>query len=519
MDRSAARNIYALAVILLVSGAVFAQSFDSFTSKYFDSDVAVQKAVLDSSGVQYTLVSAGGKEVFVLDPSNSPVLDSSKIEQILKDSLIHDSNYMSLVSEVKSDMNQFESVRQQNDSYCRQLTGTTNLPCTTLDECKTACQSNPNCQSGLYNAPNSMEDVLSWYTNTTAITSDVSAFVKNADSLSQSKSAVDSETALLAKIQSETANIQGNELFKTQIGEGGYEYCPKVDYSPALLSQVGSDLQKMGTVMAQIQQVSDRAAAIVSNSNSQIAYAQQRQPLADALEKKTLGESAQLRLDFNDLNSKVSMPNLESNVATLEEYSSNVSDLVSQGKYSKAMAIEAPFDSLYASTESDLAVQKNRYSSLTASLKAVKGKIAAARQALTGSSLDQINSIDSQVSQVEGAMNTQMSSSDLSSYSSKLAGYDTQINQVVAQAALSGNAKAPASSQQEAPQQASLFGIALPAIFAGVPQPYLIAGAIVVALFVIAILVLAVSFARSLFGGKKHGKGLADASGKHGKRK
>ncbi|MFA5106519.1 MAG: hypothetical protein WC506_06195 [Candidatus Micrarchaeia archaeon] len=508
MGRSSARSFYLLAVMLLFFGVAFSQTIENFTGTYFDSDVTIQKDVLDSSGLQYTLISVEGKEVFVLDPSNSPVLDSAKIGQILKDDLIHDSNYQAKISQVKSAMSQFEATRQENDSYCKQLTGTTNLPANNEEEAKTACQANPNCQMGLYNAPDAMAYVVSWYTNSTAITSDDSQFIKNADSLSSSKAAVDSELALLTKIETEVSNIESNILFQTQLGEGGYEYCPKVDYSKPSLASVRSTLMSMEDTMAQIQQAGDRAANIVSNSNAQIAYASQRSPLADALKKKAFEESAQLRLDFDNLNSKVDMAGLEPNVALLEEYSANISKLAAAGSYSKAMSLEAPFDSLYAGTQSDLAAQKNRYDKLTASLKATKDKIASARQALTGPALDSIDAIDAQASQIEGATKTQMSPSDVASYATQLAGLDTQINEVVAQAALSGNAKAPpSSSQQETVPSASLFGIALPSAFAGVPQAYLIAGAVVALVFIIAIIAVVLSLVKSLLGKGSKGKG------------
>lgn len=518
MVRSAKSGFYLLAAMLLFFGIAFSQTLENFTNSYFDSGVSVQKDILDSSGVQYTLITVDGKDVFVVSPQYSPVLDAAKVEQILKDDIVHDSNFNAKASQVKSAMQQFEAARQLNDSYCRQLTGTTSLPANNEEEAKTACQANPNCQMGLYNAPDAMAYIVSWYTNSSAITSDVSTFVNNADSLSSSKAAVDSEIALLTKIESEVVNIESNTLFKTQIGEGGYEYCPKVDYSKQTLASVRATLGQMKSVMEQLDMADEHAAEIVANSNAQISYASERSPLADALKKKAFEESAQLRIDYDELNSKVSLDSLEPNVAMLEKYSTNISKLASEGKYSEAMSLEKPFDSLYAGVQADLAAQKAKYDKLASSLKATKEKIATARQALTGPSLDQIDEIDQETSQVEGAMKDRISSSDIASYSTQLASLDTRINEVVAQAALSGTAKPVTSGQPVAVEQASLFGIALPAAFAGIPQTYLIAGAVVIVIFALAILALIVSLVKSLLGKGRRDRGEGHPEQKSGKK-
>ncbi len=514
----ARRGIGILAVLMLLSGLFFSQSVDAFTAKNFDSDAALQKSALTSGGVQYTLIQSDGKDMFIVDQSGNAVLDSAKISQILKDDLMANSGYSAKVSQAKSDMNAFEATRQVGDAYCHQLTGTTSLPATNAEEAKTACQANPNCQAGLYNAQNSMELVTSWYTNSSAVASDVSAFVQNADSLSSSKSAVDSELALLTKIESEVSNMESNLLFKTQIGEGGYEYCPKINYSSDKLASIRSSLAAMSDVQSQISQADGRASALLANSNAQLNYSANRVQLSDALKKKALSESAQIRLDFESLNANVQLSAMEPSIALLEEYSANISNLEEQGKYAKAIALEKPFDQLFADTDSSLNSLKTKYAALTASVKSEKAKIASAKLAVSGDALTTLAGLDAQVSAIEGKTKGQMSTGDISSYSSQLASIDTQVNGVVAQAALSGNTRAPASMSQPAgAQSASIAGMALPAFLSFIPQEYVV-GAVVVAVVAIIIALAIIMFVvKKLFFSK--GRKQDDAKGKSAKEK
>ncbi len=495
------RSISILAILMLFSGIIFSQtSFDKFTTTYFDSDVVLQKDVLDSSGIQYTLVKFNGKDYFVLDQSSSPVVDKAKIATILKDDLLHDSNFAAKMSQVKSDMGAFETARLINDSDCRRLTGTTGLPANDVEEAKRACQANPNCQMGFYNAPNAMELTVSWYTNSTTLSTDVAEFIKNADSLSASKQNVASQLALLSKIEGKVSNMETNIMFLTQLGEGGYEYCSKIDYSKPTLASIRSSLESMQTVMGQVETVDSWASTIVTNSNSQSEYAKNKAPFADALKSKTLASSSQLRLDFDELNSKVNMASLGAKVTLLEDYSKNISKLSSEGKYSQAMALEKPFNTLFADTESEFKTQKNKYAALSASLKSTKAKIASAKQAVSGDSLAKLAGYEAQVSEIEGKTKSQMATDEVSSYSSRLATIDSEVNGVIAQAALSGNTKAPATTQDAAGSAAaSVAGIALPSFIPVIPSEYIIGAVVVVGLVFVIFVVGIILVVKKLF--------------------
>jgi hypothetical protein len=370
-----------MALLLMLSlGFCATTPLQLFINSTFEPDQVVE--VKQVSGGSYQLITADGEETYVFDSQAGQAIGNrEKMIDALSEEVKAASSFDSRVQSAKALSSAVKSAKQSDESQCMLLTGTDMHPCTDKLSCILACKSNPNCDIILY-ADGFWETLLDWSSKRVAFDSKLSSYSQGIDSVSSDPSAIDSKVAVLVELEYLSANISKNNIFLNRTdaecylaGARCFEYCKKIDYSPARLSSERQSLLKLKGAVQSINSLPARADSILSAGRENDAYLSTRQKELRTLLVSCQDSISKLKKAVQGAQKLFDDPTLSSSLSELNSSCSKMSSLGKEGYYRKALAMGDGFEAGQQSLEKKISLSLSRRQSLEGKLSGFETKL------------------------------------------------------------------------------------------------------------------------------------------------
>ena len=442
-----------LALLLLAAYSSAASPFEMFLSRSFEPDAGVSYSPLLCNG-SYYLVSSGGIETYVADASNgSAVRGIAALTSLLEQDAKNRGGYESKISSAISFPSIVNAAKEKSEAKCLQYVGDDGDPgCTDRQTCIVSCYSSPQC-SLIIQADGFIEAVMGWENGRKAYSSAIGAYSDGIDAIRSDTSAIDRKISALQGLSALASNMSGNTIFLTKDDPGCsgknatlrcYEYCPKVDYSGAIISSQAQNLASLKATLAAVASQGPRAEALLAQGGENDAYLSSRGKDYEEFRMKMINGIRSLKAKSAELAKAVKDPSIQPMISQLENISEKAKNQSGSGFYKKALALRVPFESLSNSTFEAISADSARYSSLQAAMKGFSDKAKSSAWLIGNSSA---SSHLSKLSSLEANYSAPIPISKISDASAALSemsnGLDAEIS---SKAVTAGNSTSPPPS-------------------------------------------------------------------------
>lgn len=356
----------------------------AFVSASFEPDDAVQTSPLLAEG-NYYLVSLSGVETYVLDASSgTAVLDPVQLKEILLEDTRNRGGYDSKVSSAISFPASARDAKKSSESQCLQYIGDDGDPgCTDKQSCLVSCFSVPQCEI-IVQSDGFLESAMDWNSKRKEYESLLDSYSSGIEAIRFDPRAIDAKIGVLANLSLLAANMSQNGIFleKGSAGCTGpnatrrcYEYCPGIDYSAPLIATQSQSLSSLKSVLAQISQQQDRAAALLGQSAQNDEYVASRGREYEDFRVRMQNDLRKLQSESSELDRTVSDPQVAVMVSQLEGISGRAKNYSDAGYYRKALGLRTVFDPLSNMTFSRIASDSAAYGGLQSGTAALSGRV------------------------------------------------------------------------------------------------------------------------------------------------
>lgn len=381
--KSAAAFLALLMAACLLSAADPA-IISKFTAYAFEPDQGVQAAKLLAEG-DYYLISAGGNETYVVDASNgSTVLDSARLSDLLEQDARNRGGFDAMLSSAEAFAGAVNDAKAKDEALCVQYIGDDEgHPCTGRESCLVSCFSVPQCEI-IVQSDGFLESMMDWNFKRKDFAAGLSAFSSGIEAIRFDTRAIDSKTAVLANLSALAANMSQNGIFlnKEEAGCSGpnatrrcYEYCPKIDYSPQLISSQSQNLAALKATLAKVFQQQPRAELILNKSAENDAYLASRGRDYEDFRMRMKNDIRNLKLEAGVLASTVNDTQVAAMVSQLENISSRAANLSGSGFYRQALALRPSFESQSNATGARIGSDEAKFTALSSGMSDFASKV------------------------------------------------------------------------------------------------------------------------------------------------
>ena len=362
---------------LMCSIVLFALAFsasvpvEKFINSSFEPDQNVTLQPL--LGGNFTLVSAGGVETYVLDSSSGkPVVDQGQLAGILASDIKERSGFDAMLASALSFADGVSAAMQPAEAKCMQYLGVDMHDCNDTQSCEVACFSVPQCDA-IVQANGFVGAMKDWNAARKQFDSLLSSYSQGMGNVSSDSSAIDRQLSTLSQLSALSSNLTSSPIFLNSTDYGCangtalcFDYCPKVDYSASRIAAEAQNLASLKAGLAQVSAQPARAAAIIANGSQNDQYLSTRNGKFQDLQMEALNGLRTLTNKSAQLAGKVSDPSVQSALAGLSNLSSQISSLGNAGLYKQAMSIKPQFEQASAAASGRIDSDLQAYSALSA---------------------------------------------------------------------------------------------------------------------------------------------------------
>jgi len=362
-------------VLLSALQTARASSVDDLIRNYTEPDNALLKEDIAIGSGNFVLVTINGDETLLINKGTlSIVRDEGSIKSILTDHLYASLGYDSRLSAISSLVDDYNKSRYPEEDKCRQYTGTDRYECTSKEACIVACLSVPLC-SGIYAAANFIDSVMNWSDETSKIDENLAGFTGGIDGIKEGGKAIDDEIEELDGIKEASLRNKEN-LLLLNLSEGGFEFCPKINYGINSLDEAIDGLEGLKDDLDALDEIPGRAKDIKERTEQQITYIETRGEKYASLSEKVLKTKNELSGKANGLLLLVNSADVEGKLSALRNISDEITGLGDKGCYGTAFSKEGDFLSKASSLNSSVSTISKRYDVLLEAKKRCLQKIA-----------------------------------------------------------------------------------------------------------------------------------------------
>jgi hypothetical protein len=376
--------ILALVAAACLAAAAEQSPLANFVSASFEPDDAVQTTPLLADG-NYYLVSVAGEEVYVVDASSgTAVLDPILLKDILLEDTRNRGGYEDKVASAISFHAGARTAKKLAEGQCVQYIGDDGDPgCTDKESCLVSCFSVPQCEI-IVQSDGFLEAAMDWNAKRKEYESLLDAYSTGIEAIRFDSRAIDSKIAILSSLSSLAANMSQNGIFLEKevagcIGPNAtrrcYEYCPRIDYSEALIASQSQSLSSLKSLLSQASQQQDRASALLARSAENDAYVASRGRDYEDFRVRMQNDLRNLQSQSGELNKTVSDPQVGTMISQLGNVSEKAKNYSGAGYYRKALALRPVFEALSNATFSRIASDNAAYSGLESSMAALSSRV------------------------------------------------------------------------------------------------------------------------------------------------
>jgi hypothetical protein len=374
----------ALFILLFLPFAFAAQMpLEKFLNASFEPGQNVTVSIL--SNPTFALVSSDGVETYLVNAeTGNPIHETESMISILQADVKANSGFDAKAAAAASLSDNVSAAKQKAESQCMLLTGTDMHECTSIETCKVACLSNPNCAGSVYFADGFIEAMLDYTANRQKFSSDLVAYPQNIAAVSSDQSVLDQKVTLLNNMSFLAAKLSSNPIFLNSTDPGCtdpnsglkcFEYCPKADYSISRIAAEISDLQSIRTIVATVQAQPSRVDAILAAGSNNDAYLANRGKNYQAFRLEMENSIAALNKRAIALGKNVSDSNLSAMLSSLSNFSLSINQQAAAGYYHAALAQRGAFEAQAAALSARMDADAAAYASFSSSLAAFSGKV------------------------------------------------------------------------------------------------------------------------------------------------
>lgn len=400
----------AFAVLLLLPVAFAGQAqVNQFISASFEPGQNVTVQAL--SNPTFAIISSNGVETYLVNVQTGvPINDSASIISILQADVKANSGFDAKTAAAASLPQDVSAAKQSDEAQCMLLTGTDTHECTSLDTCKVACLSNPNCASSVYFANGFIEALLDWTTSRVKFGSDLASYPQNISAVSSDSAVLSQKVTVLSDMSFLAANMSDNPIFLNSSDPGCtdgsrpcFEYCPKINYSQARIDAEKSDLQSISATVASLQAQSARAGAILAAGQANDAYLSARGSSWEAFRLEMEDSLSALGKRAASLDANVTDPEVASGLAALNNSSLAIGAQADAGYYKAALAQKASFESQSSALSARMDADAAAFASFSTGVDALSAKVDSS-EGIIGS--DSAQSYRLRISQIRSSLST-----------------------------------------------------------------------------------------------------------------
>ncbi|PIN83205.1 hypothetical protein COV61_03805 [Candidatus Micrarchaeota archaeon CG11_big_fil_rev_8_21_14_0_20_47_5] len=428
---SGAKFLFAL---MLFSAILFSASLNELIKQKTEPmDEVVQTPLLSKTDT-CTLLKLNGEETFIYCQNAGAFLpDEQKIREALVNNVYETAQYDAKTQAADSAVSSFASGKDEDEKKCDQYLGVDKLPCTDRETCVVACFAVPLCDSQI-NGAGFWEAMLDYTQKTAQLDSELSSFSGIDDSNLDVKISKLNSMILIA------SNLSQSNIFRNRTDTGCdvfgaqcFEFCKKTDYGTENLESAKAGLVQLKTDLQQVNAQTSRASAIYAQTQKQNTYLAERGQRYLNLKMTVALKTQSLNNSFAELSKKVSDSKVPPLLSTLSNYSAEINSLGTGGNYRKAFAKGELFNFTSKEAETAISAMSGQYSSLIKKFEQVTQKYTSALPLLANGS-----EIRTEYNSTSVKLSVQISSSDISKLSASVDSLNAKLNDVIAQAALSG---------------------------------------------------------------------------------
>jgi hypothetical protein len=346
----------------------------------------------------FYLVSADGVETYVVYAQNgSTVSDAAELSSILEADARNRAGFGSMVSSALEFAGKVESAKQASEAKCIQYIGDDGDPgCTDRQSCLVSCFSVPQCEI-VVQSDGFLEAMMDWDFKRKEFASGLADFSQGIEEVQSDPSAIDGKIDVLSKLSALAKNMSQNEIFleKEEAGCTGknatrrcYEYCPKIDYSQALIAAQSQSLESLKSTLSDVLRQQSRASAMLEKGAENNAYLSTRGRDYEEFRLRMKNDIRNLQSKSNELRASLNDTTLPGMIGGLENISSLAANYSSGGYYRKALFLRPQFGLLFNQTSDRINSGIALVSSFKAGLLAAEAKVNSSRWLIGNESSD-----------------------------------------------------------------------------------------------------------------------------------
>jgi len=452
----------ALSLLLLASCAFAASPFEAFLAYSFEPDDGVAYSPLLCGG-NYYIVSAGGRETYVVDGTNgSAVLDLNLLSSLLAADAQNRTGFEAQVSSAKAFPSLVNAAKQANEAKCLQYIGDDSDPgCNDRQSCLVSCFSVPQCEI-IVQSDGFLEAMMDWDSKRKEYSSALEAYSEGIDSIRFDQQSVDAKLSLLSSLSSLAANMSQNSIFLARgdaacAGKNAtlrcYEYCPQIDYSASLISAQSQNLASLKPSISTIAGQGARAEAILNRSAENNAYLSSRGKGYEDFRIMMSNSIRSLKAKSIELAKGVKDPDIAPMISQLENISLQAENYSTEGYYKKALALRNEFEPLSSAASARIDSEGAQYASLMLEMERFSEKAKSSAWLIGNQSSD---AYIKRLSSLKADYEAPLSPFRIYSANATLSALSTELaSEIAAKAVQAGNAsqlpQQPAPSVQQSP--------------------------------------------------------------------
>ena len=430
-------------------GADAAKKYAEPSDKLLTSTIAVDSG-------NFVLVNLNGADTILLKyEDGTPTTDAATIQTIMSQNVYAQANAAPTLAKIASDFAAFNATREPGVSKCKQFTGTNMHPCTDFETCHRACLANPNC--ALYQDPRFINSIQGWAVQLTKLDAAVADFSSNIASLKTGTVAdVDAQVKRLDAVKAAAQEYDNLGITTPQRKncDTCYEVCAPVNLTAHPLDSMYADLASLRRGLAPLDLVSSKASALKAASDKELAYFANKKTTFATLNDKVASKKGELAAKANGISEKVESSGVQASVDELTSLATAISSDGNKGEYRIALSKEADFDKKAADLSDTLGTLERKYAALTKASKDLDSKIAAGYTVVgNGTAAAPLNDVKAKHEAIKAKLKWAIKESDISAYSDQIKELDSQVKDIVANAALSGAAAGGSASPVGLPPQ------------------------------------------------------------------
>ena len=230
--------------------------------------------------------------------------------------------------------------------------------------------------------------MMDWNFKRKEFASTLASFSDGIEAIQSDPSAIDSKRSTLELLSTLAQNMSQNGIFLTKedagcIGKNAtrlcYEYCPKIDYSAALISVQSQNLASLKGTLSDVFQQQARASAILENGAANNAYLSTRGRDYEEFRIRMKNGIRNLQSKSNELRASLNDTELPGMIAGLENISALAANRSAGGYYRKALLLRPQFELLFNQTSERIDSGDALVSSFKAMLLAAEAKVNSSR--------------------------------------------------------------------------------------------------------------------------------------------